>query len=289
MGRKEPIVALNHPLRGFVEYALLVAGSFAVAVGFNLFLNPNRLASGGVAGISTIVEHFTGWEPAVTQWALNIPLMMAGWLILGGKFGIRTVLGSLLLPLFVLLTGGWQPLTDHLLLAALYGGMCVGAGLGLVFRGRASTGGLDLAAQIIHKWTGLSLGYAVAVLDGLVIVTAGLVFSPENALYALIGLVVTSKTVDVVQIGFADSKMVFIISRKQAEIREKILHDMDRGLTRLTGYGGYTGESREILMVVVSRREVTRLKNMVKAVDPRAFIVFSSATEVLGEGFKIAD
>lgn len=279
---------LQRPLgRKVMEYLLLLIGSGLIALSFNLFLSPNQVASGGVSGISIIVQEVFGLEPALTQWALNIPLFILGTWVLGGQFGVKTAVGSVLLPLLILLTRGLPPLTDNLLLAGIYGGMLVGMGLGLVFRGRASTGGLDLAAQMIHRLTGLSLGLAVALLDGLVILTAGLVLSPEKAMYALIGLFVTSKTINVVQLGLSYSKVAFIISNEAERIRQAILVELDRGLTQLHATGGYTGEERLVLMAVVGQNEVTRLKELVKATDPEAFVILSDTNEVLGEGFKL--
>jgi uncharacterized membrane-anchored protein YitT (DUF2179 family) len=269
------------------DYVLLLTGSFVIAFSFNMFLNPNQIASGGVSGISTIVQHVMGMEPAITQWLLNIPLFVAGLWLLGGKFGLKTAVGSVVLPLFVLLTSRMTPWTDNTLLASIYGGFGVGLGLGIVFRGRGSTGGLDLAAQIIHKYAGFRLGVCVALLDGAVILTAGLVFTPEKALYALIGLFVTSKTIDFVQMGFSVSKVAYIITGETEAVSKAILHDLDRGLTVLDGTGGYTREERKVLMVVVDQKEVSKLKQMVSAIDPRAFVIISHASEVLGEGFKV--
>ncbi|OXM86348.1 YitT family protein [Paenibacillus rigui] len=279
---------LQQPLgRKIMEYLLLFIGSGLIALSFNLFLSPNQVASGGVSGISIIVQEVLGIEPALTQWALNIPLFIVGTWVLGGQFGVKTAVGTVLLPLLILLTRGLPALTDNLLLAGIYGGMLVGMGLGLVFRGRASTGGLDLAAQMIHRLTGLSLGLAVAMLDGLVILTAGIVLSPEKAMYALIGLFVTSKTINVVQLGLSYSKVAFIISDEVEAIRQAILVELDRGLTQLHATGGYTGEDRQVLMVVVGQTEVSRLKELVKATDPGAFVILSDTNEVLGEGFKL--
>lgn len=271
------------------EMALLLCGSLCIALSFNLFLSPNQVAAGGVSGISIIVKEWTGLEPAITQWALNIPLFLGGLLTLGGKFGVRTAVGSIVLPLMVLLTKELPPLTNNVLLASIYGGMLVGLGLGLVFRGRGSTGGLDLAAQIIHRYTGLALSGCVALLDGLVIVTAGLVISPEKALYALIGLFVTSKTINIVQLGFSQSKVAFIISRRPEQLRETILYELDRGFTTWQAAGGYTGEERKLLMVVIGQNEAARLKEWVRRVDPQAFVIISDTNEVLGEGFKMPE
>lgn len=284
--RKKPLVPLGSPLHQLYEYGLLLAGCFLIAVSFNLFLNPNEIASGGVSGISTIVQRLFGIEPAIMQWLLNIPLFILGLLLLGGQFGLKTAVGSMVLPLFVLLTSDWGALTDNPLLASIYGGIGVGAGLGIVFRGRASTGGLDTAAQLVHKYTGIRYGLAIAIFDGLVILTAGIIFSPEKALLALIGLFVTTKTIDVVQLGFRSSKVAFVITRETTRIREAILYDLDRGLTELTARGGFTGEERPVMMVVVSQTEVTRLKALVKSIDVEAFVILADASEVLGEGFK---
>lgn len=284
--RKGPRIPLGSPYRRVMEYALLLIGSFIVALSFNLFLNPNRVATGGVSGISTILHDTLNITPAYTQWALNIPLFGLGVILLGKRFGVKTAVGSVILPLFVLLTSQLEPLTEQTLLAAIYGGIGVGIGLGLVFRGRGSTGGLDVAAQIIHKYTGISLGAAVAILDGLVILSAGLIFSPENALYALIGLFATSKTIDLIQVGFDHSKVAFIITSEAAQIRHAVLYDLDRGLTELSGTGGYTGMGKSVLMVVIGVREASRLKQLVREADPNAFVIISATSEVFGEGFK---
>ncbi|WP_044892952.1 YitT family protein [Bacillus alveayuensis] len=278
----------NPKLAVLIEYLYILIGSAIVAVAFNVFLLPNRIASGGVSGISTILHATLGWQPAYVQWALNIPLFIAGVVLLGKQFGIKTLVGTLFLPFVVYLTRDFKPVTPDPLLGALFGGIGVGIGLGIVFRGKASTGGTDLAAQIIHKYTGLSLGTCVILIDGLIVLTAALVFDVEQALYALIALFVTSKTIDFVQVGFGYSKMAMIITNKEEEVRQAILHKIDRGVTKLSGYGGYTEHERPVLMCVVEQAEFTKLKQLVKSIDPAAFVIVMDATEVLGEGFKRA-
>jgi uncharacterized membrane-anchored protein YitT (DUF2179 family) len=284
--RKTSFIPKNSPFHQVLEYVLLVLGSLIMAASFNMFLNPNQVASGGVTGISTIMQHLLGWNPALIQWALNIPLFLIGFWLLDRSFGVKAAVGSFIFPLCVLLTSHLSAPTHNTLLASIYGGMGIGLGLGIVFRGRGSTGGLGLAAQILQKYTGISLGLAIALLDGMVIVWSGFVFSPENALYALIGLFVTSKTIDIVQLGFRYSKVAFIISDQAEAIRQTILYELDRGLTELSGAGGYTGASRTVLMVVVNQNEVSRLKALVQSVDAGAFVIISDTNEVLGEGFK---
>ena len=279
----------KHPLlEQFIEYIYVLAGSAIVAVAFNVFLLPNRIASGGVSGISTIIDATLGWEPGYVQWAFNIPLFLAGLWLLGRQFGAKSLVGTLFLPLVVVLTSSWEPWTEDALLGAICGGIGVGLGLGIVFRGKASTGGTDLAAQIIHKYTSLSLGTCVALIDGLIVISAAVAFDIEKGLYALIGLYVTSKTIDLIQVGINRSKTVLIITNKEAEVRDAIIHEVNRGVTRLAGMGGYTDDSRPLLMCVVDQSEFTKLKQLVKTVDPKAFVVVMDASEVLGEGFKPA-
>ncbi|QED49584.1 YitT family protein [Cytobacillus dafuensis] len=268
------------------EYIYVLIGAAIIAFTFNVFLLPNRVASGGVSGISTILNELVGWEPAYVQWALNIPLFIAGVILLGKQFGVKTLVGTIFLPFVVFLTKDFEAWTHDPLLASLFGGIGVGLGLGIVFKGKASTGGTDLAAQIINKYTGLSLGTCVAMIDGLIVLTAAIVFDIERGLYALLALYVTSKTIDIVQIGFGRSKMALIITDKQNEIREGILNKIHRGVTKLTAYGGYTDHERPVLMCVVDQTEFTKLKQLVKSIDPTAFIVVTDASEVLGEGFK---
>lgn len=269
------------------DYVYILVGSAIVALAFNVFLLPNRVASGGVSGISTITHAVFGWEPAYVQWAINIPLFIAGVVLLGGRqYGIKTLTGTAFLPLVVFLTHDMEPWTNDPLLASLFGGLGVGLGLGIVFLGKASTGGTDLAAQIINKFTGLSLGTSVAILDGLIVVTAALVFDIERGLYALIALYVTTKTIDLVQLGFGRSKMALIITEKTEQVRQEVLTKLDRGITKLPAYGGYTDKERPILMCVVDQREFAKLKQLVKNIDSAAFVVVMDAAEVLGEGFK---
>ncbi|MGI8315514.1 YitT family protein [Halobacillus mangrovi] len=273
-------------MKHMIEYGLVILGSFFVALAFNVFLLPNNIASGGVAGISTITKGVFGWEPGIVQWVLNIPLFITGVLILGKNFGIKSFVGTLVLPMFVLLTSDLDAATPDPLLGAIFGGMGVGLGLGIVFRGRASTGGIDLAAQVLHKFTHLPLGISVALLDGMIVLTSAVVFSLEEGLYALIGLFATSRTIDFVQVGLNTSKNVMIITEYVDDVRDAIFEEIDRGVTVLSGAGGYTDRERRVVMCVVQQNEFIKLTQTVKMVDPGAFVVAMNATEVLGEGFK---
>lgn len=282
--RKEP-----HPYIAMIsDYASVIVGAAIVAISFNVFLLPNEVASGGVSGISTILKGLFDWKPAFVQWAFNIPLFVAGVILLGKHFGLKTAVGTVFLPFVVYLTEEWEAWTTNPLLGALFGGIMVGLGLGIVFRGKASTGGTDLAAQIITKYTGLTLGTSVALIDGMIVIAAAMVFDIEQGLYALIGLYVTTKTIDMVQVGWGRSKLVYIITNHQLEIRDAIYENVDRGVTKLAATGGYTDSEKPIIMVVVHQTEFMRLKQTVKKVDPAAFVIVSDASEVLGEGFNRA-
>ncbi|MCC9088400.1 YitT family protein [Bacillus pumilus] len=269
------------------NYLFILIGSAIVAIGFNTLLLPNQIAAGGVSGISTIMQSF-GFEAAYVQWGLNIPLFIAGFYLLGGTFGVKTLVGSIFLPLMVFLTRQIAPVTHEALLAAIFGGVVIGIGIGLVFLGNGSTGGTALAAKIINKYTGLTLGTCLAMMDGLIVLAAMTVFGIEEGLYAVIGVFISSKTIDVVQAGFSHSKMAMIITGHEDEVRQAVFDQIDRGVTKISAVGGYTDHDRPILMCVVGQTQFTKLKQVVKAIDASAFVIVMDAKEVLGEGFKRA-
>ncbi|HBU83373.1 YitT family protein [Paenibacillus sp. UMB7766-LJ446] len=284
--RLTTLIPLNGPWRNVVDTVSIILGSFLIAVAFNLFLLPNQIASGGVSGLSILGKQWLGLEPAYTQWAINIPLLIAGFLLIGKQYGIRSVLGSIVLPLFVFLTKDWAIPTTNPLLGSLYGGIGVGLGIGIVYRGRGSTGGMSILARIVQKYSGLSYSLCVVMMDATVIIMAAFVLSLEQSLFALIGLYVTGKVIDAVEMGLGYSKVAYIISNQTEPITKVILDDLDRGLTKLEAKGGYTDDQRTVLMVVVGQNEVPRLKALIRSVDPGAFVIISNAHEVLGEGFK---
>lgn len=269
-----------------LEYIYVIVGAAIAALGFSVFLLPNQVASGGVSGISTILNGLFGWNAGFVQYAFNIPLFIAGIIFLGKKFGVKSFVGTITLPFVVILTEHLEPWTLNPLLGSIFGGIFVGIGIGIVFKGNASTGGTDLLAQIITKYTGLTLGTSVLILDGIIAVSAAIVFDLEKGLYAIIGLYVTTKTIDIIQLGFSQTKMVYIITEQLDEVRDRIYEEIDRGVTKIPAIGGYTGKDRPVLLVVVHQTEFTKLKQIIKAVDPYAFVIVSDAYEVLGEGFK---
>lgn len=266
------------------NYLLIAAGAFIFAFGLNFFLVANRLAEGGVTGISLILFYLFQIPIGATILALNVPLFIIGWRLLGRGFAVRTVFGVVMVSLFVEILGGFREPTDPLL-AALYGGALTGLGLGLIFRAGGTTGGSDILARILWHFRGLEMGRTIFALDVLVVSTSGLLFGRNQALYTLVAMFVASRVIDTIQQGLFLAKAVIIVSDQSRQIADRIMTEMERGTTILEGKGGYTSREKEILYCVVTRGELTRLKLLVREVDPAAFVVVQDAGEVLGEGF----
>ncbi len=270
------------------EYLFILIGVLLTALGLDMFLVPNKIAAGGVSGIATIVYYLAHIPVGVTMLAINIPLFLMGIRQLGMGFGIRSLFGTISLSLIIDLIARQVPIpTRDPLLASIYGGIIVGIGIGIVFRNKGTTGGTDLAAAIVNNYMKLSVGVVLFIIDASVIVGAGIVFkSAELALYALLTVFVTARVIDIVQEGFGYAKAALIISRKNDEVAQAILHKLDRGATALCGRGMYTGTERDVILSVVTRSEISTLKELVHTIDPQAFVILADVHEVLGEGFK---
>lgn len=268
------------------EFVFVVLGSAVAALSFNVFMRPVGLFSGGVVGISVILRRALDIEPAYTQWALNLPLLILAVAALGPRFGLKSALGAFLLPFFILLTKSAPAATENPLLAALFAGVGIGAGIGLVFRGKGSVGGLSIIARVVADKTGVSSGTILMVLDGTVIVAAGALFGLEAAMYALIVVFVMGRVLDLVRVGLGTSKLAMVVSDKHEEIGRAVLDGLDRGLTKLYGQGGYSGADRPVLLVVMDPSEIVLLKAAVQRIDPAAFVILMDAHEVLGLGFQ---
>ena len=278
-----------------LDYLNITLGSFLVAVGVAYFVNPAKIASGGVSGIATMVYHTLGWNPGYVIFALSIPLFFVGMKIFGKVYGFKSLLGTILLSAFtsvlVDISGGdgfldyTEPVSVWL--SALFGGVIMGAGIGFVMKGGANTGGTDIIAQIVNKYTPLSLGTCLTLVDAIIIAASVFVFGVESALYAITTVFITGNVIDKVAMPFGanTTKTVMIISKKTDEISSFILKDMDHGATLLSGKGMYTGIERPVIMTVVSNQELSTLAAKVKKLDERAFMIVQSANLVLGEGF----
>lgn len=263
----------------------IVAGCLCVALGFRLFLNGNHLVTGGVVGLSTLLEHALRIDPAWTQWAINIPLLLLAFKVLGPAGGLRSLLGSLLLPLCVLLLRPLPPLTGNLVLASVFGGALYGLGIGMIFWGSGSVGGFTVVAQILARVTPVKRSAALLAMDAAVLLAGASVFGTERALYGLLASFAMRRTIDGVLSGFGDARVAWIITGRHETVRAMVLKELDRGLTVLPGEGGLSGEARPVLMAVLSQSEVPRLRERVRAIDPDAFLFVTDAAEVLGKGF----
>lgn len=273
-----------------LEYIGITIGSAIIALGLTAFLIPNKIAAGGVSGLATILFYWINLPVGVTMLLINIPIFILSIKVIGLTFVARSLYGIAILSFLIEVFQKTVPsVTQDLLLAAIYGGLLCGAGLGLVFRFNGTTGGTDMVARLLNYFTGISMGEGLFVADGIVVTLAGIFFNIEVALYAAITIFIISRTIDMIQEGFGISKMAIIISDYNKKIRIKILEELDRGLTSLQGYGGYTSQEKEVLMCVISRSEVSKLKKMVYDIDKNAFVTISNVHEVLGEGFKNVD
>jgi uncharacterized membrane-anchored protein YitT (DUF2179 family) len=275
----------------FISYSLIIIGAFIMASGFVLFISPYKIVPGGVYGISIVLHHMFGTPVGLIALCFDIPLTLIGVKILGPRFGIKTVVGFVFTALFVdTMTYFWgeQPLVENdALLSSIFGGVLVGLGLGLIFKAKATSGGSDIVAMIIGKYTRLPLGQLMILVDSAIVFVGFAAFQDwKIPLYSLIVIFITGKVIDVILQGISYDKTLFIISDKPEEIRNKIIVDLNRGGTFIQGKGMYNGKDRTIIYTVVNRREVAMLQEFIHKTDPRAFMTVINANEIIGEGFK---
>lgn len=269
-----------------VSYTQIVVGSLMGALSFPLFLTPNHIAPGGLTGIATVLNFLFHWPVGTASLIMNIPLFLVGYRAMGQVFAFRSLLATVLFSLLIDLIP-IPPMTMEPLLGAVFGGVLLGVGLGLILRGGATTGGTDMAARMVHShFQHISVGALLFIIDGLVVLAAGLLIEAEYALYAFISIYLTSKVMDAVMLGLSSDKACYVISKQYEVIKQVLMTEMDRGVTVLSAEGGYSGETRPILLCVLTAQEVGRLKAIVRSVDESAFVFISDAHEVLGEGFR---
>ncbi|MGG3449105.1 YitT family protein [Domibacillus aminovorans] len=269
------------------SYSLIVLGTFFVGLSFNLFLLPALLAAGGVSGISTILYSLYGWTPALVQWSINIPIFFLGYFLLGKDFGVKTFVGTTSLPLFVWITSYLPFAVKDPMLSSIYGGILLGTGLGLVFRGNGSTGGTTIIGQLIKKYTGLSSGFAQLMIDGCVVIFAMIAFDLELALYAMISIFIGSKVIDVVQLRSSSSKLVLIITENEQQVTNLIRNEINRGFTRVWSEGGFSNQRKALLFSVVEQSEAVYLKELIQRHDTDSFVIFLNASDIVGRGFSL--
>jgi uncharacterized membrane-anchored protein YitT (DUF2179 family) len=274
------------------EYAMILIGSFIMAVGFVVFISPFKLAPGGVYGIAITLHYLTGSLPiGVFALCMDIPLFLIGTWILGSKFGAKTLVGIFSLSGFTTLLEklyGYEPLvTDDYFLASVFGGVLIGIGLGLIFKSRATSGGTDIVAMIINKYNKIPVGRLLIYIDTAVVFIGLIAFQDWRIpLYSWVTIFITGKIIDMIIEGVGSDKAVYIISDHYDEIRNKIIHEMNRGGTYLRGEGMYNGSEKKIIYTIVDRKELILLQKYVHEIDPKAFMTVVDSTETLGEGFR---
>jgi uncharacterized membrane-anchored protein YitT (DUF2179 family) len=277
-----------------LEYGMIILGAFILATGFVFFINPYNIVPGGVFGIGIVVHHLIPAIPIGTfGLALNIPLTLIGIRILGPKFGIKTILGMVLTSAFMdgltYFIGENDPLklADDLLLASIFGAILLGVGLGLIFRSRATSGGSDIVAMMFAKYSNLPVGQLLIIIDSTIVLFGLLIFKDwKIPLYSWLVIYITGQVIDIVLKGISYDNAMMIVSEKHEEIKDKIITGLERGGTYLKGEGLYTGKEKNVIFVVVSRRELTILKNWINQIDKDAFVTVIDTREILGEGFR---
>lgn len=284
----------------FRDYAFITIGAFIMAVGYVYFISPHKIVPGGVYGIAIVIHYLTAgifnfWPNGIPiglfGLILNIPLTYAGIKILGPRFGIKTIVGFVLASFFMdgityLRTSGDLPLVNDVLLSCVFGGVLIGFGLGLIFKSRATSGGSDIIAMILAKYTNIQLGQLLIYVDSVIVLFGLAVFKDwQIPLYSWLTIYITGKAIDITIEGSNYNKALLIISKEHEKIKHKLLFDLDRGGTYLLGKGMYTNEKKQVIYTVVSRREVLILEQFIHDIDPDAFITVMDVKEILGEGF----
>ena len=279
----------KYKLRNFIyETVETLLGSFIMAAAVSLFLLPNELSSGGFSGIATVLYYLFKFPVGTTIIVLNIPLFILATFKIGKKFLFKALIGTTSLSIFIDILDKLTPLTNDKILACVYGGILTGLGTALILRAHSSTGGSDLAGNIIKEYKPMArTGNLITIIDA-VIVLLNVVFLKkiEIGLYSAITIYLMGKIIDIIFEGIYFTKLVFIISDKNEELTRIIEKEVKRGVTGLYGKGMYTEKEKLVLMCAIGRKELAELKSKIKEADPNAFLIITNSREVLGIGFK---
>lgn len=267
-----------------------ILGSFVISIGISLFLLPNQLSSGGIAGIGTIIYYLLKIPMGTTIILLNIPLFLISILKIGKSFFVKSLIGTISLSTFIDCLDKFKPLTQDRFLACIYGGIIIGVGTAIILKVNSSTGGTDMVTYIAKKYKpSIRTGNIIVIID-IIIVTLNMFFfrEIEIGLYSGIAIYLMGKIIDILFEGIDFTKLIFIVSKKSEEIAEKIGKSIERGTTGIYGKGMYTNEEILILMCAVTRRDASKVTEIAKKIDKNSFIIITNSREVLGQGFKRA-
>lgn len=271
-----------------VMFFMIILGSAISAMAFNLFIMPNKLLSGGISGISLILNYLFNWNTGLLIFIFNIPIFVLGYKFVDREFIVLSLIGmasfSFWIETFAFLRGALHG--QDVLLACIYAGVLNGLGMGIVLRNRASQGGLDIIAVIFKKYFSMNIGSSSFMINTLIVLGASFITSINLAMYTLISMYVASAVVDKVQAGFDIRKSVMIITDKETQVADEIIKRLVRGVTYLEGEGAYTGAKKRVIYCIVSLNQLAKLKQIVREADEKAFITVSDTAEVMGRGFS---
>ncbi len=294
---KKKVFPLNRRIGAFIQSRLrqkafwiawtqIILGCLAGAAAYPLFLTPNHIAPGGLTGVGLILNSLWDWRVGTVSLICNIPLFIIGYRTMGRIFAFRSLVATMLFSLMIDMIP-LPPMTEDPLLSTLFGGVLLGIGLGLILRGGATTGGTDMAAKMVHRRLQfISTGTVLFLIDFLVVTASGIAVGTTAALYALINIYVSARVIDVVVMGFSGDKACLIISPAWETIMNRIMKEMNRGVTLLSARGGYTGTDRPTIYCVISRPEIMAIKKIVREEDESAFMTIMDAVETIGDGFS---
>lgn len=269
------------------ECLYILFGGLIFSVGINYFTIPNLLSEGGIIGLTVIAHYLFDLSPGMVNFILNTVLVLIGYKFLEKRAIIYTLFSIFSCSLFMYITEGTgKRITDDPLLAAIFAGLLVGGGLGIIFRAGGTSGGTTILAKLANQFLGWSMGKGILSID--IIVVAGSVFiiGLVKAMYTLIAVYIGAKVIDFIVDGLEEKVAVFIISNSPQLVLSSVTNKMSRGITVLEGRGGYTGDNKEVLYIVISRQEVVRLKNMISEIDEQAYVTVHHVQEVIGKGYK---
>lgn len=283
-----------------MSYLWLLGGCFVFALGAVLFAEPYGFAPGGTYGLSMVFHHLWGWRTEVSALCMDVPLLLLGVYFLGAKFGIKTVICTFAIPGFMWIIHtvyGYDALVEpgitertllkEQLLSAIFGGIVYGVGIGMIFKSRATSGGSDIIAMILNKYTHISLGTLVIIVDCTITLTTVIAFGDwKLPMYSWIIIFIEGKVIDLILDGASTNKTMMIITNRQEEVKNAIIQEMGRGATLIPGIGMYEGKEKNVIYTIMSRRESVILRHKIAQIDPAAFINIIDSAEILGKGFK---
>ncbi|MBY5034064.1 YitT family protein [Streptococcus gallolyticus] len=269
------------------DFAFVTIGSLIAAIAYNTMFVENNIASGGVGGLAISLRSLMGWDTSNFVLYSNIPLLLICWFLLGKSTFIKTIYGAWIYAIFIKLTDSLPTLSHNTLLAAIFGGIVLGFGIGLVFLGNSSTGGTGIVVQVLNKYTPVPFGLLVLLVDGIIVGLGFIAFDADTVMYSILSLMTITYVINLMMAGTDSHRNVMVISQKYEDIKNYITEVVDRGVTEFPILGGYTGNEKRMLMITISRPELQTIEKEILSIDETAFIIVMPATQVRGRGFSL--